>query len=478
MRVPHLALAFTCVARATLAAQAPTLDSSAVFPQLEQLLAADVATQHIPGVAVAFVDAGRISYAHGFGVADVATGRLVTAEMLFRVGSVSKPIAAYTVIAEARARGISLDAPIGSIVHGLSPKLASVTLAQLLSHTAGIREIVTAVPVFDHPDERELVGQLRTWSDTLLFADPGDVESYSNPGFVLAGAVIESVAGLPFSQLVARRVFAPLGMEDATYASSVAVTRPHSDGYSGPRNGEPRLVRPVLTDARHLPPTMVWASARDLARFAIALENHGRIDGRQALDSSIVDLMMQPRATLPSAPRRWYGYGLFVTDESPVRRVSHGGRIDGYAAALDMAPSQGRAFVVLSNRLDAFPTHAMAALLDAELGTARVGERMDSTSAPATWTTYDIAGHYVNGDWSLDVRDSAGVALLHGRISPTSDVVRDLIVSPAGADRLALRAQSGVGPAIPAATVLGARSGARYIHLGERALRRVIPVDR
>jgi CubicO group peptidase (beta-lactamase class C family) len=452
-------------------AQQP-VDSASLFPRIESLVAADTQAQHIPGVALAFVANGRVLYARGFGYANLERKTTVTPVTLFRLGSLSKPVTALAVIAEARARKIPLDAPIGKYLPTLAPSVGRVTLHQLLTHTAGLREIITATPLADRPDPRELVGQLREWSDTMFFADPGEVTSYSNPGFVLAGAFIEAVSGKPFADIVNDRVWRPLGITDATPSSVEAVKHPYADGYIVGANRPAQLVWPIKTDARDLPPTMLWASVLDMARLQIALLNHGRVDGGQALDSAVVDLAIAPHALKTGARDEWYGYGFDVVDHPRGRRVYKGGRIEGYQSGFDMVPSLGIGFVIVANGFDALPRTVIRELVSAEAGRRDVPNPVPI--ANPTWDARELAGHYVNGSWSLDIADSAGVLTLRGRTNPQTNtpVVRRVVVT--GEDRVELVPVSDVGPrtAIPVAVVRGRDGRVKYLYLGDRALRK------
>lgn len=457
--------------RAAAAAEAtPALDTA--FVHIDSLANADLARLRVPGMSIAFVAGGRVALARGYGVADNETKAPVTPGMLFRVGSVSKPVSALAIIAEARARGIPLNAPIGRYMRGLAPRIAVLTLDQLLSHTAGVEQVVTAMPIEDHPNPAELVRQARAWNDSILFTEPGDVESYSNFGFVIAGAFIETVARKPFGDVVAARVFRPLGITDATYSADVAMMHPFSQGHLFTQSGPAPVVRPIRTDARHLPPTFLWISAPDLARLEIALMNHGRIDGKQALDSASVDLAMAPHARIPRDLAEWYGYGFIVTDFGGVRRVRHGGRVEGYVAFIDMVPAVRRGFVVLANRGGGTPGPTLAALTTL-LG-ASIRDRGGDTVSSMQVPTRDLIGRFVNGPHSFDVTEQNGTVHVHGSAIAATDAVIDGTVTSVNENRVVVTYTNDAGrtSTLTLGIVRDRDERVKYFHDGEIAFRR------
>lgn len=75
---------------------------------------------------------------------------------------------------------IDLSAPIGKYIDGLPPRISKLTASQILSHTAGIRD---AAVMFGSHDDPALGNEIRLWTDSWLFTDPGKIMSYSNPGW-------------------------------------------------------------------------------------------------------------------------------------------------------------------------------------------------------------------------------------------------------------------------------------------------------
>jgi CubicO group peptidase (beta-lactamase class C family) len=136
---------------------------------------------------------------------------------------------------------IKLDAPIGNYVKGLFPKLSALTAHQLLTHTAGLRDEGNE-PIGLH-DDSALASYVLSWKDNYFFTDPGKIYSYSNPGFRLAGFVVQEISGKPYADVMEEIIFKPLGMDRTTLRPTLAMTYPFSQGHDGA--DKTAVVRPI-----------------------------------------------------------------------------------------------------------------------------------------------------------------------------------------------------------------------------------------
>jgi CubicO group peptidase (beta-lactamase class C family) len=317
------------------------------WTQLEATIRDELQATGTPGAAVVVVENGRVALARGFGVTDVDTGAPVTPQTLFQIGSMTKTLTAATLLSLAEEGSLRLDAPVGTYVSGLAPHVARLTTQQLLSQTSGLRD---APASWGSHEESALAASIRGWGDDHIFLPPGEVFSYSNPGFALAGLVLEAAAGKPYADAMEERLFKPLAMSRTTFRPTVAMTFPHALGHGGEKDA-PRIVRPMADDTRYWPAGYAYSSADDLARFAVAFLSGGALDGKTALKPSIVEQMATPRAGFAlTFDGEAYGYGLFVDDSRGVRIVGHGGQMPGFSSEWRFVPSRRAAVIVLANR--------------------------------------------------------------------------------------------------------------------------------
>jgi CubicO group peptidase (beta-lactamase class C family) len=457
--------------RATAARQ-----GAADFRKLEEAVAAALKETKVPGAAVAVVSGDRIVFAKGFGVADVETGRVVTPDTLFRVGSTTKIFTALTLLSLAEEGKINLDRPVGEYAKGLSPALARLTAAQLLSHTAGMIDVDED---YGPHDESALGETVRTWGSDYVFTEPGRVFSYSNEGYDLLGYVIEQAGGKPYARQVRERVIVPLGIRRSAFRLDVAMTYPFSQGHTLAEGGEVKVLRPFPDNVVGWPNGFLFSSANDLARLAVALLNGGKLEGEQAIAPAVLAQIFRPRADIPVAgkasERVQYGYGMTMRDYRGVRLAMHDGALAGFTCLFRMVPERRFALVALGNlsekSLDAVWRAAFEMMVPA---------RPAPTSAPPAAKRPEMSaeemarysGRYVNnrklacelfvkgGKLFITFTDEEGSD--SAPVAKTGDLT--FVVTP-----------DGEPPQLPFLLIPGADGRIEYLHTNARAFRKVSP---
>jgi len=317
------------------------------FAELDKVIEAELKAGHTPGAAVAVVSGDRVVYAKGFGVTSAEDGgRAVTPDTLFRMGSTTKMFTAAALVTLASEGKIRLDAPVGDFVKNLPPKIAALTPRQLLSQSSGLRDFA---PTVTSDDDAALAKNIRAWDDGLFFTEPGKIYSYSSPNYWLAGFVVEELTGKPYSDAMRELVFKPLGMRRTTLRPLEAMTHPLALGHNVEK-GNAVVIRPAANNVAKYPGGSIYSSADELARFAVAMMNGGRLEGRQALAPLVVGELPKPQVYLPGEERAFYGYGLLGFESGGVKTVSHGGVSSGYGSTIMFAPDYKFAVIVLTNR--------------------------------------------------------------------------------------------------------------------------------
>lgn len=330
------------------------------FDELEAVVNEELKTTNTPGAAVAVIVEGRVMFAKGFGVSNVETKTPVTPDTLFRIASTTKMLTAAALVALAEQGKIKLDEPIGKYVKGLSPKLSQVTVHQLLTHTAGLRDSYSTNGTHD---DSALASFVRSWTDDYLIGNPSEVYSYSNIGYGLAALVLESVTGKPYADAMNDILFQPLGMRRTTLRPTEAMTYPLSQGHeilSGQTN--PSVVRPFADDSRYWANGGVFTSVADFSRFAVAFLNNGQIEGNQILPPPVITKLSTPYVDIPGgnvAERPRYAYGLNVRDYRGVRVLQHGGLRIGFGSLVRIVPEYHFAVIILTNKSDSLLLKSM-----------------------------------------------------------------------------------------------------------------------
>lgn len=428
------------------------------FSPLETLVRAELTRTGVPGCAVAVVIDRQLAYTQGFGLANADTREPVRAEMLFRVGSTTKMFTAATAVALALDGKLRLDAPLGSLVSGLAPKIARATPHQLLSHSAGLAD---DAPMEGPHDDDALAARCRALTDQLAFAEPGKIYSYSNPGFWLAGLAAEMAGGKPYADLVAERVLAVCGMTRSTLRPTMAMTWPLAVGHGGETGQPAHVIRPLADNASTWPAGQLFTSAPEFARFCMALMSGGKLDGRQALPAELVRLLTAPHVATAEDGYH-YGYGLALRTAAGQRWWSHGGSRAGYGSTVQMCPDRGFAVIVLCNRTGAQLPRVAEKAAELVLGTA---PNRPPPAPQLTLTAEDrrrLVGRFTNGTATVVIHDRDGqlVGAQGGVITKT------------GEHRFT-RSASGGSPATEFVLTTGLDGSGTYLIRGGRALRKV-----
>jgi CubicO group peptidase (beta-lactamase class C family) len=351
----HMVLSLLVVS-GTARAQQKTIN----FSELEATLNEELKATNTPGAAVVVIVGDQVVFAKGFGVSNVETRTPVTPETLFRIASTTKMLTAAALVALAEQGKIKLDEPVAKYLRGLSPGLSQVTVHQLLTHTAGLRD---SASYYGPHDDSALAAFVHSWTDDYLIGKPGEVYSYSNIGYGLAAFVLETVTGKPFADAINEILFQPLGMRRTTLRPTEAMTYPLSQGHEV-LTGQttPSVVRPFADDSRYWANGGVFTSASEFARFAIAFLNNGKIEGRQILPSTAITKLSTPYVEIPGgnqSERPRYAYGLNVRDYRGVRVLQHGGLRIGFGSLVRIIPEYRFAVIILTNKSDSLLLRSM-----------------------------------------------------------------------------------------------------------------------
>jgi len=455
-------LATTVVALVLLHPVRAQHESASRFAALQDIARLELQETRTPGAALALVDGDKVVFSAGVGVADVESSSPVRPDMLFRLGSTTKMFTATALVALADEGRLSLDSPIGSTVPGLDAAIARLTPNQLLSHTAGLRD---EAPMFGRQDDDALGAGIRAMKASMFFTEPAAVYSYANPGYWIAGFVVEHVAGKPYADAMQERVFAPLGMTHSTFRPMMAMTFPLAQGHEATGTQAPSVIRPAANNVATWPAGSLFSTVQDLSRFVIAFMNQGRIDGRDVLKPGVIAKLSTPHAAIPGGNAS-YGYGLELSERGGIRLVSHGGSRAGYGSTIMMAPDRRAAAILLGNRtgsgLPRTARRAMEMLL--QLPEKALDVPMSSTSTVSPESLAAWAGRYSQGS-----SGSIEIVLKDGALS-VREGGREQRATPQGALQLSVDA----GGAAPATwTLIPDRYGKpAYVFRGGRAYRK------
>ena len=329
----------------------------------------------VPGMALAIVQGGRVLAARGFGVTDISHPQPVDAHTVFRLASLSKAFAATTAGLLVNDGSLRWDSKVTDYMPGFqlaTPEASNrLTVADVLSHRVGVPYNAYDRDVEANADYYTLTRKLASAPQVCL---PGDCYAYQNVAFSLIGDVVYAASGDFYEQAVERRLFKPLGMNDASLGlagieASPRWARPHVRS----RNGWVSLM-PKPTYYRFAPAAGVNASASDMAQWLLAHTGH-RPD---VLPAPLLATLHAPLVNTPGEMRSgWrrerldsagYALGWRVFDYSGHTVVFHAGAVQGYRGLVALLPERDFGIAILWNGESTLPSGLMPTVLDHALG--------------------------------------------------------------------------------------------------------------
>ena len=324
--------------------------SAARLARLDEALRAEIAAGKLPGIVVAIARRGKVVYQKAFGVADLQTREPMRADALFRLYSMTKPVASVGLLTEYEQGKFRLTDPLdrylpqfadvkvykGADANG-KPILAAPsrkpTIQDAFRHTLGLASGLGQSPVDAMYREAGLqMGQLDSLAQEMdklgtvpLLYDPGERWVYGL-GHDVQARLIELFSGMPYAEYLQRTIFGPLGMRDTFFgvppkfkARFPLVYSPRPDGTLAPDTADAYA---RFTD-HHFATLSLSGSAPDYLRFAQMLLNGGELDGVRILGTKTVELMRQNHVppNIPSiatgSTATGYGLGVSVTLNVP-----------------------------------------------------------------------------------------------------------------------------------------------------------------
>lgn len=335
----HRASNLSCVLLIVVAAIAPVAQGR--FAAVERMATEGHKQTGAPGLSIAVVLDERLAWSQGFGLADVENDVPARGNTVYRIASISKPIAATAVMQLVERGRVSLDDPVQKYVPAFPVKgEQQVTIRHLLTHTSGIRHYRAGE--MESSREYETVEEALTiFKDDPLLFPPGTKYSYSTYAYNLLAAVVETASGLGFETYLRNNVWQPAGM-DATYLDHVSQIIPRR-ARQYVRAGRGVINAPLADLSNKWAGGGVLSTAEDLARFHIALDE-GKLLKAETLRQ------MYTANRLQDGSETTYGLGWALWKDSRGQAwIGHSGGATGGTTFLVRDPARKLAVAVLCN---------------------------------------------------------------------------------------------------------------------------------
>jgi D-alanyl-D-alanine dipeptidase/CubicO group peptidase (beta-lactamase class C family) len=346
---------------------------------LRSHLQAEMTAHDLPALGIALVDDQELVWAETLGVVDPFADEPapIGLDAAFRVGSVSKLFTDIAVMQRVERGELDLDEGVSEYLADFAPSPAklgeesvvaggapadAITLRHLMTHRSGLVREPPLGHYFDATSP-SLADTVASLNGTALVYPTGSRTKYSNAGIAVVGRVLEARAGIPFADLVARDVLAPLAMDHSAFAATPEISARRPVGVMWTLEG--REFSAPTFELGESPAGSLYATLPDLARFLSALLAGGRGERGAILRPETLEQMWTaetpptpiptPATTaapgaLPAAPAPTYGIGFRLSYLEGKRRVGHGGAIYGFATELAALPDEKLGVVVVATR--------------------------------------------------------------------------------------------------------------------------------
>ena len=312
---------------------------------LHEMVRASMERHAVPGAALGIYDSG-VEHTEGFGVTSVENPLPVNPDTIFQIGSITKTVTATAIMVLSERGMLDLDEPVRNYLPDL--RLADeevarkVTTAHLLTHVGGwVGDVFEDTGCGD-----DALGKIvKRLADTPQLTPLGEVWSYNNSGFYVAGRVVEVVSGKVFEVAVRELILSPLGMDGSFFFAGEVMTRRFAMGHLV-RDGEPSVSRPWALPRNFAPAGGLASSAKDQVRYA-RFHLGGVRDDTEILGE--LSLRRMRRARVPGEGDDEQGLAWKLSEVGGSRFVAHSGDTIGQNSTLWIVPENDFAFVLLTN---------------------------------------------------------------------------------------------------------------------------------
>lgn len=342
-------------------APAQSVDASARALYEDILHSAYPADQ--PGAAALIARGAQIEYLDAAGMANLELGVPLAPDMVFEIGSITKQFTAAAIMLLTEEGKLSVDDHITRYLPDYPEYGDGITIENLLTHTSGIFSY-TNIDGYMSAGVRmdvSVAELIDLFKDLPVEFAPGERWKYSNSGYVLLGAIIESVSGMSYAEFMRTRVFEPLGLDHTSYGSRARVIPNRAAGY-GYWEGE-WINAPYLSMTQPYSAGGLMSTVEDLYRWSRALFR-GQVVSAKALRQMTTPYVLNDGDTTT------YGYGLGLREVRGRRAIGHGGGTFGYLTNGLYMPEADVFVAVFSNGTgsDVGPTFVATKLAAAALG--------------------------------------------------------------------------------------------------------------
>ncbi|MCW3467056.1 serine hydrolase domain-containing protein [Chitinophaga nivalis] len=311
--------------------------------RLDQLIAARL-EQVAPGAVVLVAQQGKVSYRKAFGWANKKQQLPMQPEMIFRIGSVTKPFTATAILQLVEQGKLSLQDSIQRYVPEYPSKGAVITIQHLLTHTSGIKNYAAIYNPAKARKTYTLAQGIDYIREEPLEFTPGSNYAYSNSNYYLLGYILEKITGLSYESYLQQHIFDKAGLLHTRYSNPGNTDGGLVTGYMRSKGVFKQVPLEEIT-------TMyaaggLEANVDDLLHFQQALYKGVLLNNTSLLAATTP-------YRFPDGTASQYGYGWFIQDIGGSKAITHSGSTDGFQSDIIYLPEQDVFVAALFNGYEA-----------------------------------------------------------------------------------------------------------------------------
>jgi CubicO group peptidase (beta-lactamase class C family) len=337
--------------------QAHPLDPDAIA-KLTAFVESSMKQLGIPGVALAFIDKGKIVYEGGLGVRELGKPTRVDENTLFMAASNTKGMTTLLLAELVDQKKLRWDQPVVEVYPsfklGEAETTKKVLVKNLICACTGLpRQDLEWLFEYKNATPESELALLGTMQPTSKF---GEVFQYSNLMAAAAGYIGGHLVypnrelGTAYDAAMQKMIFDPLGMKSTTFNYAKALAGNHATPHGDDVDGRPKIssmdINYSIVPAR--PAGAVWTSSADLIRYVQLELTQGKLpDGKQLVSAE--NLLMRRAPQVQLGEDSSYGMGLTMDHTYGVQVISHGGSMSGFKSNWFALPEYGVAAAILTN---------------------------------------------------------------------------------------------------------------------------------
>jgi CubicO group peptidase (beta-lactamase class C family) len=397
----HLAIRFlvavACgIASVVLGSTSAAADDGPDLAAIERYVRSEMEVQRIPGLALGIVHGDRIVHVQGFGQAD-RSGRQVTRETPFLIGSVTKSFTALAIMQLSEAGLVQLNAPVQRYLPWWrvadADASTQITVRHLLYQVSGLSKATgNAYATSGDTHDSALEDRVRALRDAELTEPVGTTWQYSNANYWTLGMIVQAVSGQSYETYIQQHIFDPLQMRNSytsrTDAEQHGLPAGHRYWYGFPVASELPFDRGGLGSAG------LSSSAQDMTRYLGLYLNQGR-HGATTLVSPAGAAELQRAAVPTGLDGVSYAMGWDVGSVHGLPTISHDGSGFDSHANVVLIPDRRWGVVVMENGENSpdefFGSRRMTGIANGVAGML-IGQEPPgpSSSSRSLWLVYGV----------------------------------------------------------------------------------------